>query len=108
MIGVRAVVAESYEKIHRSNLVGMGVLPLAFKSTTRSALQLDGSETFDVIGIASGLAPHATLTLRIHRADGAAIDVAVEACIDTAEELTAYRHGGILPQVYREFVADLK
>ena len=108
MIGVRAVVAESYEKIHRSNLVGMGVLPLAFKSTTRSALQLDGSETFDVIGIASGLAPHATLTLRIHSADGAAIDVAVEACIDTAEELTAYRHGGILPQVYREFVADLK
>ncbi|MEI7681873.1 MAG: aconitate hydratase AcnA [Betaproteobacteria bacterium] len=108
MIGVRAVVAESYEKIHRSNLVGMGVLPLAFKSTTRSALQLDGSETFDVIGIASGLAPHATLTLRIHRADGAAINVAVEACIDTAEELTAYRHGGILPQVYREFVADLK
>jgi len=108
MIGVRAVVAESYEKIHRSNLVGMGVLPLAFKSTTRSALQLDGSETFDVIGIASGLAPHATLTLRIHRADGAAIDVAVEACIDTAEELTAYCHGGILPQVYREFVADLK
>ena len=108
MIGVRAVVAESYEKIHRSNLVGMGVLPLAFKSTTRSALQLDGSETFDVIGIASRLAPHATLTLRIHRADGAAIDVAVEACIDTAEELTAYRHGGILPQVYREFVADLK
>ena len=108
MIGVRAVVAESYEKIHRSNLVGMGVLPLAFLSTTRSALQLDGSETFDVIGIASGLAPHATLTLRIHRADGAAIDVAVEACIDTAEELTAYRHGGILPQVYREFVADLK
>ena len=108
MIGVRAVVAESYEKIHRSNLVGMGVLPLAFLSTTRSALQLDGSETFDVIGIASRLAPHATLTLRIHRADGAAIDVAVEACIDTAEELTAYRHGGILPQVYREFVADLK
>ncbi len=108
MIGVRAVVAESYEKIHRSNLVGMGVLPLAFKSTTRGALQLDGSETFDVIGIASGLAPHATLTLRIHRADGAAIEVAVEACIDTAEELTAYRHGGILPQVYREFVADLK
>ena len=108
MIGVRAVVAESYEKIHRSNLVGMGVLPLAFKSTTRSALQLDGSETFDVLGVAGGLTPHATLTLRIHRADGTTLDVAVDACIDTAEELTAYRHGGILPQVYREFVAGLK
>ena len=108
MIGVRAVVAESYEKIHRSNLVGMGVLPLRFQSTDRKALKLDGSETFDVIGIASGLAPHATLTLRVHRANGETVDVPVEACIDTREELAAYRHGGILPQVYREFVASIQ
>ncbi len=107
MIGVRAVVAESYEKIHRSNLVGMGVLPLLFKASDRKQLKLDGSETYDIIGIAAGLAPHATLTLCVHRASGETINVAVTAGIDTSEELAAWRHGGLLPQVYREFVASL-
>ncbi len=108
MIGVRAVVAESFEKIHRANLVGMGVLPLLFQSTDRKQLKLDGSETFDILGIAAGLAPHAGLTLRVHRVNGATVDVPVEAGIDTREELAAWRHGGILPQVYREFVANIQ
>jgi len=102
LLGVRVVVAESFEQIHRSNLIGMGVLPLRFISVSRTELRLDGSETYDVLGIAQ-LAPHAALTLRIHPAGNPAIEVAVEACIDTQEELAAYRHGGILPQVYREF-----
>ncbi len=106
LLGVRAVVAESYEKIHRSNLVGMGVLPLMFKATDRKQLKLDGSETFDVLGVAD-LAPHAELSLRIHRANGETIETTVEACIDTGEEIAAYRHGGILQQVYREFVEQI-
>ena len=104
LLGVRAVVAESFEHIHRSNLVGMGVLPLTLKTETLAALQLDGSETFDLAGLPA-LAPRAELLLRIHRSSGATEEVAVEARIDTQEELAAYRHGGLLPQVYREFTA---
>jgi aconitate hydratase len=106
LLGVRAVVAETFERIHRSNLVGMGVLPLELDGKKTAELALDGSETFDVLGIARGLAPGARLTLRIRRASGAVDDVAVRARIDTAEELESYRHGGILPQVYRELVGN--
>lgn len=104
LLGVRAVAAESFEHIHRSNLVGMGVLPLTFKLQTLAGLKLDGSETFDLAGLPA-LAPRAELMLRIHRADGAVEEVAVEARVDTQEELAAYLQGGLLPQVYREFTA---
>ena len=105
LLGVRAVVAESFERIHRSNLVGMGVLPLELKSTTRSALALDGTEVFDLPELGNDLEAHAELTLNIRRADGRVDRVAVVCRIDTAEELAYYRHGGILPYVYREMLA---
>jgi aconitate hydratase len=101
LLGVRAVVAESFERIHRSNLVGMGVLPLELKGARRADLRLDGSETFDVLGIRDGMKPHAELRLRIHRANGGIDEVPVVSRIDTAEEWSYFRHGGILPQVYR-------
>ncbi len=107
LLGVRAVAAESFEHIHRSNLVGMGVLPLTFKAARLADLKLDGSETFDLTGISAGLAPRAELTLTIHRKDGGTQNVAVDLRIDTNEELAAYRQGGLLPQVYREFVAQI-
>src|SRR6202012_6001232 len=71
LLVVKAVIAESFERIHRSNLVGMGLLPLQFKDgMTRQSLKLDGTETFDVLGIAQGLKPRSDLTVRIHRANG--------------------------------------
>jgi aconitate hydratase len=107
LLGVRAVVAESFEHIHRSNLVGMGVLPLQLKDKRRAELGLDGSEVFDIVGIADHLAPHAELMMRIHRVDGTKHEVSLTARIDSVEELAAYRQGGILPQVYREFIAQI-
>jgi aconitate hydratase len=107
LLGVRAVVAESFERIHRSNLVGMGVLPLELKGTTRAQLKLDGSETFDLPALDANLDTCAQLNLRIRRANGVGEDVPVVCRIDTAEELTYYRHGGILPFVYRELVAQI-
>jgi aconitate hydratase len=104
LLGVRAVVAESFERIHRSNLVGMGVLPLELKGK-REELKLDGRETFDVAGLGQGLAKRAELTLRVRRASGVVMEVPVTCRIDTDEELTYYRHGGILPYVYRQLVA---
>ena len=108
LLGVRAVVAESFEHIHRSNLVGMGVLPLQLKDKRRADLGLDGTEVFDIVGISDKLAPHAELIMRIHRLNGTKHEVPVTARIDTTEELAAYRQGGILPQVYREFVAQIQ
>jgi aconitate hydratase len=107
LLGVRAVVAESFERIHRSNLVGMGVLPLELKGLSREALGLDGREIFDVTGLGEGLAKRAELGLRVHRANGTVDEVPVTCRIDTDEELLYYRHGGILPYVYRELVATI-
>jgi aconitate hydratase len=107
LLGVRAVVAESFERIHRSNLVGMGVLPLELKGTTRSALALDGTELFDLPQLGEDLDARAELTLQIRRADGRVANVPVLCRIDTAEELAYYRHGGILPYVYREMLARM-
>ncbi len=107
LLGVRAVVAESFEHIHRSNLIGMGVLPLKFKKASCEELKLDGSEVFDILGIAGHLVPHALLTLRVHRISGVVDETALELCVDTSEELAAYAQGGILPQVYREFVEHI-
>ena len=102
LLGVKAVVVESFERIHRSNLVGMGVLPLQFKDgTTRQSLGLAGTETIDVLGL-ERLAPRMDLTLVIHRADGRADEVPVLCRVDTADEVEYYRNGGILHYVLRE------
>ena len=105
-LGVKAVVAQSFERIHRSNLVGMGVLPLQFREgASASALKLDGAETYDVVGLGPDLKPQQDLTLRISRANGSAEDVSVRCRIDTPIEIDCYRHGGILPFVLRQLVA---
>jgi aconitate hydratase len=106
LLGVKAVVAQSFERIHRSNLVGMGVLPLQFKdSTTGQSLNLDGTETFAVVGLDANLKPQQDLTLRITRANGKADNVPVRCRIDTPIEIDYYQHGGILPFVLRQLMA---
>ncbi|MBI5690240.1 MAG: aconitate hydratase AcnA [Verrucomicrobia bacterium] len=106
LLGVKVVVAQSFERIHRSNLVGMGVLPLQFKEgTTAQTLKLEGTETFDVVGLSPALRPQQDLTLRITRKNGAVEDVPVRCRIDTPIEIDYYQHGGILPYVLRQIVA---
>ena len=105
LLGVRAVIAESFERIHRSNLVGMGVIPLEFTNgDTRQSLGLTGFETFDIVGLDAGLKPRATLTVRATGADGAKKEFKVLARIDTPEEMNYYKNGGILPYVLRQLV----
>jgi aconitate hydratase len=105
LLGVRAVIAESFERIHRSNLVGMGVLPLEFTNDdTRQSLGLTGFETFDVVGLGADLKPAATLTVRATMRDGAKKEFKVRARIDTPEEMNYYKNGGILPYVLRQLV----
>jgi aconitate hydratase len=105
LLGVRAVIAESFERIHRSNLVGMGVLPLEFTNgDTRQSLGLSGFETFDVVGLDSGLKPKAALTVRTTGSDGTSKEFTVVARIDTPEEMNYYRNGGILHYVLRQLV----
>ncbi len=106
LLGVKVVVAQSFERIHRSNLVGMGVLPLQFKEgVTAQTLALDGSETYDVLGLDAAIKPQQDLTLRITRKNGAVEDIAVRCRIDTPIEIDYYQHGGILPYVLRQIVA---
>ncbi len=103
LLGVKAVIAESFERIHRSNLVGMGVLPLQFQAgTTRQTLKLNGTEVFDLTGLNDGIQPGMTVTLVIHRADGAVSEVPLLCRIDTLEEVEYYRNGGILQYVLRQ------
>jgi aconitate hydratase len=102
LLGVKAVIAESFERIHRSNLVGMGVLPLVFKGgMTRKDLKLDGSESFDLTGIAQGIKPGMDVQMTIHRAGGKTEQVSLLCRIDTLDEVEYYRHGGILHYVLR-------
>ncbi|MBI1214720.1 MAG: aconitate hydratase AcnA, partial [Alphaproteobacteria bacterium] len=102
LLGIRAVIAESYERIHRSNLVGMGVLPLQFKEgTTRKSLNLTGEETFDIKGVAEGLKPRMDVAVTIHRPDGKTEEIKVLCRIDTLDELAYFRNGGILQYVLR-------
>ncbi len=106
LLGVKAVIAESFERIHRSNLVGMGVLPLQFPDgTDRKTLKLDGSETFDIGGIATGLKPRAELPVTIRRRDGTIAAFRALCRIDTLDELDYYRHGGILAFVLRRLMS---
>ena len=107
LLGVRAVVAQSFERIHRSNLVGMGVLPLQFKEgVSAQTLNLDGSETFDVVGLRAGIKPQQDVTLVIHRANGAKEEISVKLRIDTGIEIDYYQHGGILPYVLRQLITQ--
>jgi len=105
LLGVKVVVAQSFERIHRSNLVGMGVLPLQFKEgTTAQTLKLDGSEVYDVVGLTAAIKPQQDLTLKITRKDGSVENVPVRCRIDTPIEIDYYQHGGILPYVLRQIV----
>ncbi|HVU27357.1 MAG TPA: aconitate hydratase [Verrucomicrobiae bacterium] len=105
LLGVKAVVAQSFERIHRSNLVGMGVLPLQFKDgTTAQTLKLDGTETYDIVGLNANLKPQQDLTLKITRKNGSVESVPVKCRIDTPIEIDYYQHGGILPFVLRQLV----
>jgi aconitate hydratase len=102
LLGVKAVVCETFERIHRSNLVGMGVLPLQFKDgMTRKTLNLTGHETFDVSGIEGGLKPGMDVPLTIHRRDGTSEKVTLTCRIDTAEEVEYFKNGGVLHYVLR-------
>ncbi|HEX5400307.1 MAG TPA: aconitate hydratase [Verrucomicrobiae bacterium] len=103
LLGVKTVIAQSFERIHRSNLVGMGVLPLQFKEdATTQTLQLDGTETYDIVGLDAKLKPQQDLTLRITRKNGKVENVPVRCRIDTPIEIDYYQNGGILPYVLRQ------
>jgi aconitate hydratase len=104
LLGVKAVIARSFERIHRSNLVGMGVLPLQFTGPDSApSLGLKGDETVDVLGL-DDIRPQQELTLVVTRADGTKQELKVKSRIDTAIEVDYYRHGGILPYVLRELM----
>ena len=106
LLGVKAVIAESFERIHRSNLVNMGVLPLEFKPGQNAAsLKLTGTEAFDLLGVAADLTPRSDIRVEAKTADGTTKPFTVTARIDTPEELIAFRHGGILPYVVRQLVS---
>jgi aconitate hydratase len=106
LLGVKAVVAESYERIHRSNLVGMGVLPLQFQAgSNRQTLNLDGTETFDITGLSGGIQPGMTVTMVVRRTDGTATEVPLLCRIDTLDEVEYFRNGGILQYVLRQLLA---
>jgi aconitate hydratase len=107
LLGVRAVIAESFERIHRSNLVGMGVLPCQFREGTGPrTLGLDGTETYELKGIENGITPRQQVTLIVHRANGETVEVPVTVRIDTPIEVDYYLHGGILPYVLRQLLTQ--
>ena len=105
LLGVKAVVAQSFERIHRSNLCGMGVIPFQFpEGMTAQTLKLDGTETFDLLGLSDDIKPMSDATLVIHRANGTTDQVTLRSRIDTAIEVEYVRHGGILPYVLRQLL----
>jgi aconitate hydratase len=102
LLGVRAVIAESFERIHRSNLVGMGIIPLEFANgETRQSLGLTGFESYTIEGLSDSMTPRATLTVKAVGDGGAAKTFQARSRIDTPEELNYYKNGGILPYVLR-------
>jgi aconitate hydratase len=105
LLGVKAVIAESFERIHRSNLVNMGILPLQFnEGQTAASLGVTGRESFDIVGMGTTLTARAKVIVRATAADGTVKEFTAIARIDTPEELVAFRHGGILPYVLRQLV----
>ena len=109
LLGVKAVIAASFERIHRSNLVGMGILPMQFKEgTTAQTLGLDGSEIYDIVGLGEDLQPRQDLPVRITRKDGSVLEIEVKVRIDTPIEVDYYRHGGILPFILRQLITEAK
>jgi aconitate hydratase len=106
LLGVKAVIASSFERIHRSNLVGMGVLPLQFlEGTSAQSLELDGSEKFSIAGLSDSIKPGQQVTLEIERTNGEKRALPVKLRIDTPIEIDYYRHGGILPFVLRQLLS---
>ena len=106
LLGVKAVIAKSFERIHRSNLVGMGVLPCQFKGADSvTSLSIDGTEEFDITGLEAGIKPQMDVTLVIRRKDGTSKQVPVLLRIDTPIEVDYYKNGGILPFVLRQLLA---
>ena len=107
LLGIRATIAESYERIHRSNLVGMGILPLQFKpGESREALGLNGRETFDILGVTGTLQPRQEITVRATREDGSRFEFTAIARLDSAIDIAYYRNGGILLTVLRRLLRD--
>ena len=107
LLGVRAVIAESFERIHRSNLVGMGVLPVQFAAgDTAASLGLTGRETFSITGIGGGVTPKQDVHVEVTREDGSAFAFVATARIDAPAEVEYYRHGGILRMVLRQMLAS--
>jgi aconitate hydratase len=108
LMGVKAVITQSFERIHRSNLVGMGVLPLQFKEgASAQSLNLDGTETFDLTGLESGeIHPRQDVTLTVNRVDGSREEIPLTLRIDTPIEVEYYKAGGILPYVLRQLLAQ--
>jgi len=107
LLGVRAVIAESFERIHRSNLVGMGILPLQFKpGESKESLQLTGHETYDIVGLEHGLKPRQQITVKATRQDGSAFEFQTIARLDGPIDVRYYKNGGILPAVLRKLMQD--
>jgi aconitate hydratase len=107
LLGISAVAAESFERIHRSNLIGMGVVPLQLPPGTQaSQLHLDGTETFDLLGLSAGVTPGMTVTMVIHRPNGSETTIKLTSRVDTGVEAEWLRHGGILPNALRTLVAE--
>jgi aconitate hydratase len=107
LLGVKAAIARSFERIHRSNLVGMGVLPLQFKGRdSAESLGIKGDEVFDILGLEAEIKPQQEVTLVIKRSDGSRAEVKVILRIDTPIEVDYYRNGGILPYVLREILKN--
>ena len=105
LLGIKAVITESFERIHRSNLIGMGVLPLQFvDGITRKSLKLTGEEQIDITGIAKGIKPGMLVTATITRPEGHQVSVDLLCRIDTQNEVEYYRHGGILQYVMRNML----
>jgi aconitate hydratase len=107
LLNVKFAVAESYERIHRSNLVGMGILPLQFKAgENRETLGLRGDETYDVVGLNDGLRAGQELTVRVRRGDGSTMEFQTIARVDSPVEVDYLKHGGILQMVLRNLLKD--
>ncbi len=107
LLGVRAAIAESFERIHRSNLVGMGILPLQFKDgQSKESLKLTGHEVYDIVGLGQGLKPHQDVAVKVTREDGSSFTFQTLARLDSAIDVVYYQNGGILQTVLRKLMQN--